>query len=54
MNKRIVFTITGDMLYDQRMQKVCGTLADSGYDVLLLGFKKTGHYSHLPNENFNR
>ena len=37
--KRILFTVTNDLNYDQRMQRLCGTLADSGYDVTLIGRK---------------
>ena len=37
--KRIIFTVTNDLNYDQRMQRICGTLAYAGYDVLLVGRK---------------
>lgn len=37
--KRIVFTVTNDLCYDQRMQRICTTLAKVGYDVLLIGRK---------------
>ena len=37
--KNLVFTVTNDLSYDQRMQRICGTLADAGYDVLLVGRK---------------
>lgn len=33
----IVFTVTNDLTYDQRMQRICRSLATSGYDVLLVG-----------------
>ena len=33
----MVFTVTNDLSYDQRMQRICGTLAEAGYDVLLIG-----------------
>ncbi len=35
--KRIVFTVTNDLSYDQRMQRICSSLANNGYDVLLVG-----------------
>ena len=33
----IVFTVTNDLSYDQRMQRIAGSLADAGYQVLLVG-----------------
>ncbi len=35
----LVFTVTTDLSYDQRMIRICTSLADSGYDVLLIGRK---------------
>lgn len=35
---RLVFTVTNDLSYDQRMQRICGTLSQAGYDVTLVGF----------------
>ncbi|OWP64209.1 group 1 glycosyl transferase [Hymenobacter amundsenii] len=37
MPARLVFTVTTDLNYDQRMQRICGSLANAGYDVLLVG-----------------
>lgn len=37
---RIVFTVTNDLNYDQRMIRICATLAEAGYDVTLVGFLK--------------
>lgn len=37
MPPRLVFTVTTDLNYDQRMQRICGSLAQAGYDVLLVG-----------------
>lgn len=34
---RLLFTVTTDLNYDQRMQRICGSLAAAGYDVLLVG-----------------
>ena len=34
---RIIFTVTNDLTYDQRMQRICTSLAQNGYDVLLVG-----------------
>lgn len=33
----LIFTVTNDLSYDQRMQRICSTLAEAGYSVLLLG-----------------
>ena len=35
--KRIIFTVTNDLSYDQRMQKICRSLNAAGYDVELVG-----------------
>ncbi|MDQ3073021.1 MAG: glycosyltransferase [Bacteroidota bacterium] len=38
--KRIIFTVTNDLAYDQRMQRICTSLTVSGYEVELVGRKK--------------
>lgn len=38
--KTIVCTVTNDLVYDQRMIRICTSLAHAGYDVLLIGRKK--------------
>src|SRR5688572_10729993 len=35
--KRIFFTVTNDLTYDQRMHRICTSLAENGYDVTLVG-----------------
>ena len=35
--KRLLFTVTNDLSYDQRMIRICSSLADNGYSVLLVG-----------------
>jgi len=37
----LTFTVTNDLSYDQRMQRICSSLAANGYDVLLIGRKKS-------------
>lgn len=37
--KRIILTVTNDLTYDQRMQRICTSLAQHGYDVTLVGRK---------------
>lgn len=38
--KRIIFTVTTDLTYDQRMDRICSTLANEGFDILLVGREK--------------
>ncbi|MBL7815851.1 MAG: glycosyltransferase [Saprospiraceae bacterium] len=35
--KKIIFTVTNDLTYDQRMLRICTTLAQEGYSVQLVG-----------------
>jgi glycosyltransferase involved in cell wall biosynthesis len=37
--RRIVFTVTNDLTYDRRMQRICVSLQVAGFDVLLIGRK---------------
>jgi glycosyltransferase involved in cell wall biosynthesis len=37
MGKRIIFTVTNDLVYDQRMIRICSSLVSAGYEVLLAG-----------------
>lgn len=37
----IICTVTNDLTYDQRMQRICRSLAQAGYRVTLVGRKKT-------------
>lgn len=38
-NKKLVFTVTNDLNYDQRMIRICTSLQNAGYDVVLVGRK---------------
>ena len=40
--KRLFFTVTNDLTYDQRMIRICTSLANAGYRVTLVGFKLKG------------
>ncbi len=35
--KKIYFTVTNDLTYDQRMHRICTSLAENGYSVTLVG-----------------
>ena len=36
-SKSLVFTVVNDLNYDQRMQRICGSLTEAGYEVTLIG-----------------
>ena len=38
--QKIIFTVTNDLNYDQRMQRICSSLQSYGFDVLLVGVKR--------------
>jgi glycosyltransferase involved in cell wall biosynthesis len=38
----IYLTVTNDLSYDQRMARICGSLAGAGYQVILVGRKLAG------------
>lgn len=40
--KRLVFTVTNELTYDQRMIRICSSLAAAGYLVTLVGVKRPG------------
>lgn len=51
MKRKIIFSVTTDITFDQRMIRICNTLHENDFDVLLVGRKKKGS---LPlNLNFN-
>ncbi|MDJ0366975.1 glycosyltransferase [Hymenobacter sp. H14-R3] len=45
---RLVFAVTTDLSYDQRMQRICGSLAQAGYAVLLVGWQRPGSVPLAP------
>src|SRR5574343_937613 len=46
--KRIHFTVTNELSYDQRMIRICTSLAQNGYSVCLVGRHKKGAPPLLP------
>lgn len=40
--KKIICTVTNDLSYDQRMIRICSSLAGAGYEVWLVGREKSG------------
>ncbi len=51
--KKIIFTVTNDLIYDQRMIRICSTLTEAGYEVELIGRKKKGSKA-LSKRNFKQ
>ena len=45
--KTIYFTVTNNLTYDQRMQRICGSMAKAGYNVVLVGKKMPGSVALL-------
>ena len=50
---RIIFTVTNDLSYDQRMQRIAASLVEDGHKVTLIGFKKKNSIP-LKNESFDQ
>lgn len=51
--KRICFTVTNDLSYDQRMQRICRSLQAAGYAVTLVG-RKLPNSAALHPESFKQ
>lgn len=51
--KKIYCTVTNDLSYDQRMQRICSSLANAGYEVTLLG-RKLKHSKPLSEFKFKQ
>ncbi len=49
----IVFTVTNDLSYDQRMQRICSSVSGAGYSAMLVG-RKLKSSSALPLQNFTQ
>lgn len=39
MSRKIIFTVTSDLNTDQRMQRICRSMYNNGYEILLIGRK---------------
>lgn len=48
MSKTIVCTITNDISYDQRMKRICTSLSNAGYQVILIGFERKNSIPLVP------
>ena len=51
--KRIVFTVTNDLIYDQRMIRICNSLTTAGYKITLVG-RTIRNSLPLTNQSFNQ
>lgn len=51
--KNIYFTVTNDLNYDQRMNRICSSLQNNGYEVNLIG-RKLSHSLLINKKNFNQ
>src|SRR5690606_13145976 len=50
---RIFFTVTNDLTYDQRMQRICRSLSNAGHSVVLVG-RKRKHSPPLKSEPYRQ
>jgi len=51
--RSIIFTVTNDLNYDQRMQRICNSLLKAGYDVKLIG-RETKYSKPLISQPFSQ
>lgn len=51
--KTIIFTVTNDLSYDQRMQRICTSLSNAGYAILLVG-RRLYNSVTIKKENFQQ
>ncbi len=49
----LVFTVTNELSFDQRMQRICGSLTSAGYEVWLIGRNIRG-CTELPSQAFKQ
>ncbi|MCX8020412.1 MAG: glycosyltransferase [Chitinophagaceae bacterium] len=53
MSKIIFFTVTNDLTYDQRMERICTTLSLNGYQVVLVG-RQLRHSTDLTKKTYRQ
>jgi glycosyltransferase involved in cell wall biosynthesis len=53
LSKKLIFTVTTDLSYDQRMIRICSSLTNNGYEVLLVG-RKLKSSIHLGTQPFKQ
>ena len=53
MGKRVIFTVTNDLRYDQRMFRICSTLTAAGYEVALVG-RELPSSTPLQNQSYSQ
>lgn len=53
LGKRVILTVTNDLNYDQRMQRICRTLSRAGYEVELVG-RQLRHSQPLKQESYRQ
>lgn len=53
LSRKIIFTVTNDLTYDQRMQKICRSLSNAGYEIELVGRERSFSLL-LSNESFKQ
>lgn len=51
--KKLIFTVTNDLNYDQRMIRICSSLSKAGYEVLLVG-RMRGDSKVLASQTFKQ
>jgi glycosyltransferase involved in cell wall biosynthesis len=51
--KRIIFTVTNDLSFDQRMKRICHSLSENGYAVTLIGRQRASS-PPLAKENYRQ
>jgi glycosyltransferase involved in cell wall biosynthesis len=48
--KKLIFTVTNDLSYDQRMHKICTSLSNAGYKIILVGRIRKNSIDFIPSQ----